>query len=135
MEAQINGDIWHIIIVDLASNPALPRRPALEKALSWAAGRERTVVMGDFNTPLGSTGFDLWKEKLHHALSTSGEGLLETWPRWLPILSLDHIWSSLDVPPVKARKLWRNSSDHAAIIAELTTASSPPSPEPPPSGP
>jgi endonuclease/exonuclease/phosphatase (EEP) superfamily protein YafD len=38
----------------------------------------------------------------------------------VPVLTIDHIWSSQDLPPQRAEKRWLESSDHAALLAELS---------------
>jgi endonuclease/exonuclease/phosphatase (EEP) superfamily protein YafD len=75
--------------------------------------------MGDFNTPVESVLFQPWCKELHHAFNEAGSGLRETWPRWVPVLTIDHIWSSRDVLPLHAEKRWLRSSDHAALLAEF----------------
>jgi len=115
----VDGIDWHVFIVDVLSKPNVERQSSLAAVLIQAKGRERTIVMGDFNTPITSIWFEPWKISFKHAYETAGKGLEETWPRWLPMLTIDHIWVSPDVAPVSFHKRWDGSSDHAALFSEL----------------
>jgi endonuclease/exonuclease/phosphatase (EEP) superfamily protein YafD len=119
-EAVVDGVTWRVFIVDGASNPVLSRAEVLARVLEEARGHPHTIVLGDFNTPVESALFDPWRTEFHHAFNEAGRGLRETWPRWIPVLTIDHIWSSHDAPPQRAEKRWPLSSDHAALLAELS---------------
>lgn len=119
LEALVDGVTWRIFIVDGVSRPTTSREDVLSRVLADANGHAHTVVMGDFNTPVESKLFDPWRSALHHAFNEAGSGFRETWPRWVPVLTIDHVWTSADSPPLRAEKLWRTSSDHAALLVEL----------------
>jgi endonuclease/exonuclease/phosphatase (EEP) superfamily protein YafD len=57
-------------------------------------------------------------EVLHHAFDEAGSGWSETWPRQSPValLSIDHIWSSRELLPLTAARIWSPVSDHAALL-------------------
>jgi hypothetical protein len=120
LEATVDGVIWHVFIVDGASHPLASRADVLSRVLSEAHGNPHTIVLGDFNTPIESALFDPWRAELHHAFNEAGRGLRETWPRPVPVLTIDHVWSSHDAPPLRAEKRWLPSSDHAALLVELS---------------
>jgi endonuclease/exonuclease/phosphatase (EEP) superfamily protein YafD len=119
-EAVVDGVTWRVFIVDGVSNPLVSRAEVLARVLEEARGHPHTIVLGDFNTPVESALFDPWRAEFHHAFNEAGRGLRETWPRWVPVLTIDHIWSSQDAPPQHAQKRWLESSDHAALLAELS---------------
>ena len=119
IEATVDGKAWRIFIVDGVSKPLRSRREALAALLQKAQGGSHTVLLGDFNTPADSAHFREWRQVLHHAFDEAGSGLRETWPRWVPVLALDHVWSSGDALPLRAEKIWDASSDHAALLVEL----------------
>ncbi len=119
VEAVVDGTAWHIFLVDGVSNPIASRADFLSQVLSEARGHPRTIVFGDFNTPLESAFFDPWRATFHHAFGEAGGGFRETWPRWVPLLTIDHVWASLDLTPLRAEKQWPKSSDHAALVVEL----------------
>ncbi|MFZ4763433.1 MAG: endonuclease/exonuclease/phosphatase family protein [Roseimicrobium sp.] len=119
VQAVVGDVLWRVFIVDGASFPTTPRGPALSHILEMSRGHLRTLVLGDFNTPIESRHFVAWDLAFHHAEKEAGSGLRETWPRWLPVLTIDHVWSSPDAPPLRAEKLWFKTSDHAALWTEL----------------
>lgn len=119
LEAVVDGALWRVFIVDGVSRPTASRKDVLDRVLSEARGGVRTVVVGDFNTPIESALFASWEHELHHAFNEAGSGFRETWPRWVPVLTIDHVWSSADAPPLRAQRVWRGASDHAALVVEL----------------
>lgn len=119
LEAVVDGVTWHVFIVDGASGPTSSREDVLSRVLKEAHGKPHTVIVGDFNTPVESALFDPWRAELHHAFNEAGSGFRETWPRWIPVLTIDHVWSSDDSPPRRAEKRWLPSSDHSALLVEL----------------
>jgi endonuclease/exonuclease/phosphatase (EEP) superfamily protein YafD len=119
LEAEVDGVTWHVFIVDGASNPLASRADVLSRVLAESQGRPRTIVMGDFNTPAESALFKPWRAQFLHAFDEAGGGLRETWPRWMPVLTIDHVWSSQDAPPLRAVRRWLPSSDHAALLVEV----------------
>jgi endonuclease/exonuclease/phosphatase family metal-dependent hydrolase len=119
LEVTIGSDVWRVYIVDGTSAPTRSREDVLTRVLAEARGQPHTLVVGDFNTPIESPLFDPWRAELHHAFNGSGSGLRETWPRYVPVLTIDHVWSSKDAPPLRTEKRWLRSSDHAALLVEL----------------
>lgn len=119
LEAVVDGATWRVFIVDGASRPSTSREDVLKAVLAEARGHPRTVVMGDFNTPLESPLFNPWRAVLRHAFNETGHGFRETWPRLAPVLTIDHVWSSMDSPPLHTEKRWLRSSDHAALLVQL----------------
>lgn len=87
---------------------------------SDAAGHPRTIIAGDFNTPLDASGFDSWRAKLNHGFAdcAAWSGPLETWGFGVPVLAIDHIWMSPDLAPVAAQKGARLASDHSWLLVE-----------------
>jgi len=117
--AVVDGTAWKVVIADVLSSPTKSRADSIATALTWAKGQQRTLVMGDFNTPIDSVHFAPWRTEFHHGFTGAGRGYQETWSSWLPVLTIDHVWSSMDAPPVEARKIWKPSSDHAALIVRV----------------
>lgn len=121
LELTVDGHAWSLFIVDGVSSPIRSRQDVLEQVLAQARNRPRTLIVGDFNTPRESIWLTPWREAFHHAFDEAGNGWSETWPRQspLPLLSIDHIWSSKDLQPLTAQKLWSTESDHAALLTTL----------------
>ena len=119
VEAEINAVKWQVFIVDGASRPINSRKDVLTEVLAKVQGQPHSLIMGDFNTPAESAYFVPWRAALHHAFDDAGHGFRETWPSILPVLTIDHIWSSKETVPLHAEKRWMSSSDHAALLAEF----------------
>ncbi|WP_081887675.1 endonuclease/exonuclease/phosphatase family protein [Verrucomicrobium sp. BvORR034] len=121
LELTVDGQSWRLFIVDGVSSPIRSRQDVLEQVLAQARDKPRTLIVGDFNTPRESVWLTPWREAFHHAFDEAGHGWSETWPRQspLPLLSIDHIWSSKDLLPLTAQKLWSPESDHAALLTTL----------------
>lgn len=107
-----------IVVPDIHPNALYSRRHVLEEVLKLAGTGPRTLVIGDFNTPWESVWLNRYRERFHHAWQTAGNGLRETWPWPLPALSLDHLWSSKELLPVKAEKRYSVVSDHAMLVVD-----------------
>lgn len=105
---------WEIILADLGPWPFLPRLDRTEPIRKFAGTGPRTLVIGDFNTPYDSAAFDSWRPYWNHGLSQSpGSPGNATWPFGLPLLSIDHVWMSPDLRPLRAEKGTPGFFDHA----------------------
>lgn len=101
--------------VDVYANMKFFRKPMLENILSRVKTNEKTIILGDFNTPYTSLFFENYKENYQHAFTEKGSGFRETWFWNVPLLSLDHIWVSPDVEIQKTEKISTWKSDHAML--------------------
>ncbi|MBX3444167.1 MAG: endonuclease/exonuclease/phosphatase family protein [Planctomyces sp.] len=114
---------WTIFAVDLGSDPLYFRRPTFE-LLAEHLDRRRgqpMIVAGDFNTPLDSTNFRMLRTRgLRELFLSSGNGYTPTWPVPAPVLSLDQIWVSETLSPVRCERHWHWRSDHAAVVGVIS---------------
>ncbi len=117
VRARVHGDGVRVIIVDLDSGVFRSRRADFEWITAMARGGPRTVVLGDFNTPLDSAHFDGLRGNFREATEGPHAGFRETWPYEAPFLSLDQIWVSRDLEPRFARRTFTLASDHAPVVA------------------
>jgi hypothetical protein len=117
-------DDWRLCLTDIDPLPPLPRTAQLDIIRSVAHGSPRTIIAGDFNTPLDSVGFDAWRTAYHHGFADcpTWRGPLETWGFGVPLLAIDHIWMSRDLAPVAARKQARFGNDHLWLFVECRRA-------------
>jgi endonuclease/exonuclease/phosphatase family metal-dependent hydrolase len=122
LRVRVGRDWLNVLIADIDAHPWLPRRQALRELLGLASGQPRTIVMGDFNTPVESAHLDGFRDRFREVLSGPHFGFRETWPFNVPLLSIDQIWLSRDFAPVFARRHRTFASDHAPVVATFSPA-------------
>ena len=93
----VRGTPLRFLVVDGRSNPFRSRLPflaAIAQMCRIAAeqGRPFDVVAGDFNTPSQSVGFDDLKKQLYNLAGRATHGWRGTFPAFLPIYDIDHVW-------------------------------------------
>ena len=114
--------MFSIVAPDIVSNPLVSRKPSIERTYQIATSQPYpTIVLGDFNTPHSSTLFADFRRTFRLAFEEAGKGLITTWPAFLPVLALDHIWLSKHFIPMQTRLSRTFHSDHALIIAYVQT--------------
>lgn len=121
--SRISGE-WRLCLSDIPPWPPLSRARYLDAIRAAAGNGPRTIIAGDLNTPLDSAGFDAWRETLHHGFAdcAAWSGPLETWCYGVPVLTIDHIWMSRDLAPVRAQKKSRFGKDHSWLFVECGAA-------------
>jgi endonuclease/exonuclease/phosphatase family metal-dependent hydrolase len=95
--AEVDGRRVRLLVVDGISSPTRSRRPflaAIAAACKEAneAGRPFDLVVGDFNSPGRSLGFDELAALGYRLAGRSARGWRGTFPAWLPVYDIDHIW-------------------------------------------
>jgi endonuclease/exonuclease/phosphatase (EEP) superfamily protein YafD len=117
------GGEWVVWIVDMHSDPLMPRGPtltALAEAVTPDLGRP-LLIMGDFNTPTDSAWLDRFRSELQlqHAFETAGTGYAATWPVPLPVLAIDQVWADRSVEVLSCRHEWTTRSDHRKVVLQV----------------
>jgi endonuclease/exonuclease/phosphatase (EEP) superfamily protein YafD len=105
----------HFYAVDVSANVKYFRKPMLENVFSEIKTNDKTIVLGDFNTPYETLFFKNFKKNYQHAFTEKGNGFRETWFWNIPLLSLDHIWVSQDLEILKVDKISTTKSDHSML--------------------
>jgi endonuclease/exonuclease/phosphatase family metal-dependent hydrolase len=95
--AEARGHHLRLLVVDGISSPARSRIPFLraiaeECRTATASGRPYDLVLGDFNTPSRSLGFDEFDRLGYRLAGRSARGWRGTFPSWLPVYDIDHVW-------------------------------------------
>lgn len=120
-DVRIKGRELRVLQADISGVPAHSRRVPLAKLTELADSlRDRPlIVVGDFNTPRDSVHFTGLRKNFTNTFESAGLGSGETWPMPLPVLSLDQMWCSPGLIPVRCRHVATLRSDHRAVVAEL----------------
>jgi len=111
-----------VVVIDIHSQPWIDRQPilaAIRQATIDAGADRHCIFLGDFNTPCESRWLEEWKAAgLTLANDGPGQGIRETWPYGIPLLTLDQIWIN---SAWECEGVWheRFGSDHAKVIAAL----------------
>ncbi len=95
--AEVSDRRLRLLVVNGASSPLRSRLPflrAINEACRKATegGRPYDFVVGDFNTPSRSIGFDALSAQGYRLASWSTSGWRGTFPAWLPVYDIDHVW-------------------------------------------
>jgi vancomycin resistance protein VanJ len=114
---RVAGGEFEALHADIAADPWMTREPVLRRVLRKAEPLlgAPLLVLGDFNTPRDSCAFDAWRPRLAHAFETAGRGLDATWPLPLPVLSIDHVWTSERIAVRSCELVATGASDHRAV--------------------
>lgn len=107
-----------VIVADVRSQPWLSRDQAMEGILRATANDPKVVVLGDFNTPPGSSWYKDWHTSLSLANEGPRSGFRETWPFGLPLLTLDQVWIGSGWTPLWTDQT-RHGSDHSRVRVVL----------------
>jgi endonuclease/exonuclease/phosphatase family metal-dependent hydrolase len=97
VSGEIRGDCIRLLVVDGISSPFRSRIPFLQAVArecrqAAASGRPYDIVLGDFNTPSRSLGFDDLQALDYRLAGRSARGWRGTFPAWLPVYDIDHVW-------------------------------------------
>ena len=119
--AEVRGHPLTILQVDINAGQFRSRTQAFAKLTALAAPHfgENLLVLGDFNTPRESALLAPLRAHLQNAFECAGDGLAETWPMPLPVLSLDQIWTSPSLRAVSCAHGHSLHSDHRAVTADF----------------
>ncbi|MFG0335148.1 MAG: endonuclease/exonuclease/phosphatase family protein [Maioricimonas sp. JB049] len=109
------------LLVDVASNPASSRRPALRElaGIAETMSDRPLLILGDFNTPGDSVLFRPLRREHVNAFEQTGRGFGPTWPVPLPVLDIDQIWTNRHVEVRDCHIGWKWVSDHRPVYASV----------------
>ncbi len=121
IQTRIRGREVTVLQVDINGTPWLSRSGALTRIAAIVAQHhdENLILVGDFNTPLDSAYIGLLRKQMTNAFEASGSGCAATWPMPLPVLSLDQVWTTPSLRPVRCEHFGSWRSDHRAVVAEI----------------
>jgi hypothetical protein len=122
--AEVRGRPVRLLVVDGQSNPFYSRLPflrAIAEACQRAAdtGHPYDAVVGDFNTPSRSIGFDALAAQGYTLASRSARGWRGTFPSLMPVYDIDHVWLAPKIH-VRSCTLFNGpSTDHRGQFVRL----------------
>lgn len=94
----------------------------LHRLARWCAGRGPTIIAGDFNATLDHSLFRSATAGCSDAAAQRGQGLVPTWPTWLPGWlgpQIDHVIATHPIIAEDFAVREIAGSDHRAVIARL----------------
>jgi endonuclease/exonuclease/phosphatase family metal-dependent hydrolase len=122
--AELEGRRLRMLVVDGLSSPTRSRRPFLASISAAcreaeAAGRPFDLIVGDFNTPSRSLGFDELAALGYRLAGRSARGWRGTFPARLPVYDIDHIWRRAGLRLALCRFFNGPYTDHRGQVVEL----------------
>lgn len=81
--------------------------------------RRPTIMAGDFNAPANDSVYQMLSKHFTDTFSASGVGWGNTYHRRMPLLRLDHVFSSTAFIPVRCRVVTIPESDHRMVVSDL----------------
>jgi endonuclease/exonuclease/phosphatase (EEP) superfamily protein YafD len=78
-----------------------------------------TIFGGDFNSPATDVVHRHLARDFVDAFATAGTGWGDTFQRRLPILRIDHIYTTRHLTPVRSQTVTTRHSDHRMVIADF----------------
>jgi endonuclease/exonuclease/phosphatase family metal-dependent hydrolase len=117
-----------LFVVDGVSDPFRSRRPFLDAIATSCrdaakAGRQFDIVAGDFNTPSRSLWFQGLAEQGYHLASRSWNGWRATFPAWVPLYDIDHIWVAPHWRVTACNLFFGPASDHRGQVVRVRSGS------------
>ena len=122
--ADVRGRRLRLLCVDGQSNPFRSRLPFLVAITDLCraasdAGRPFDVIVGDFNTPSRSLGFDSLLDQGYTLASRSSAGWRGTFPSWLPLYDIDHVWLGPGLMARASRVYSGPATDHRGQVVRF----------------
>lgn len=132
-ETEVGGRQVSIACIHFATN--VPGDPSMEIGTHLAGSAESrmaqadvvdtelpvqtAIVAGDFNLPPRGLAYRKITRKYRNSFSAAN-GFGYTFPAKMPLMRIDHILLSRDLSPVRWRAVDTGSSDHLAVIADIS---------------
>jgi endonuclease/exonuclease/phosphatase family metal-dependent hydrolase len=129
--AEVRQRRVRLLAVDGISSPTRSRRPFLSAIAAVCRdareeGRPYDLILGDFNTPARSLGFDELEALGYRLAGRSARGWRATFPAWLPVYDIDHVWIGAGIRLVVATFFNGPSTDHRGQLVRVLLPKEPP---------
>ena len=121
VEFEFDDTPLHLVFVDLKPQPYRSKKKHMAfvyDELEQIGKKENVIIAGDFNLPLDSIYLEDLRENYDHCAKYVS-GWIETWPRPIPLLTIDHVWAGRDlsVTGVERTQVW--CSDHVGWVVDF----------------
>lgn len=116
------GQRLRVALYDQVSNPFLHRGDSLRETVRILMEKPElpTLLMGDFNLPKSSLLLRPVREHFEATRPRGRVGLPHTYPRFLPLVTIDQVWTRGDFTLHHARILDTTLSWHRPIVLNLS---------------
>jgi endonuclease/exonuclease/phosphatase (EEP) superfamily protein YafD len=97
-------------------------RSDLDKLTRYCAGSTPAIIAGDFNATLDHSTLRAATAGCSDAASQRGQGLVPTWPTWMPDWfgpQIDHVFATDPITAEQFTTREVTGSDHRAVLARL----------------
>lgn len=120
LELEQGEEPWRFQVLDVGADPDLEREPLLVALRAKIEERQPDFLAGDFNTPRTSRLLSPPAPGFVHAYNEAGQGWSYTWPTFLPVLAIDHLFVREERVEVQSYKIESSPwSDHRLQKATL----------------
>jgi endonuclease/exonuclease/phosphatase family metal-dependent hydrolase len=112
---------FRVLHADIVSRPNLSRREPLRRLteIALSLNDRPLILVGDFNTPCDSVHLLELRKAFRNAFEVAGQGSIDTWPAYFPVLALDQVWTSAGLRAVDCQHGIAFRSDHRPVTADL----------------
>jgi endonuclease/exonuclease/phosphatase family metal-dependent hydrolase len=122
--AEVPGRPLRLLAVDGVSSPFRSRLPFLRAIADAgraadASGKPYDLILGDFNTPSRSLGFGELEALDYRLTGRSSPGWRGTFPAWLPVYDIDHVWLARDLGLASCTYFNGPHSDHRGQVVRI----------------
>jgi endonuclease/exonuclease/phosphatase family metal-dependent hydrolase len=123
----VRGRPFRFLVVDGKSNPFYSRLPFLHAIAEICQAAERegrpfAAVVGDFNTPSRSIGFDELANQGFKLAGRNAAGWRGTFPAFMPIYDIDHVWVGPNIILLSCKFFTGPYSDHRGQFVTVRPA-------------
>jgi endonuclease/exonuclease/phosphatase family metal-dependent hydrolase len=113
------GGPWQVVVTHLGLQPS-ERFDQVQALMELASPSDRSLLFGDLNEGRTERAFGLRLKRWVDCLGEAGPIPLVTYPASHPVIGIDHVLRSGDLPrAVAARTLDTQASDHLPVVVDL----------------
>lgn len=113
------GGPWQVVVTHLGLQPN-ERFEQVQALLELAPPPARSLLLGDLNEGRSEWAFRMLRKRWVDCLGEAGPIPLVSYPAVHPVIGIDHVLRSADLPrAVAARTIDTQASDHLPVVVEM----------------